>query len=80
MYEDKLSNSASARIVPVQSKAMEIIERINRKITSLSEVCTPIVVSRPTVVGSEKEIQSGLINELNIVEERITSLLDSIQV
>ena len=64
-------------ISKTNSQSEEIISRINQKIDSLGQILSPVIVSKnnPEVV---KEIQRGLVSDLNNIEERITNLLDSI--
>jgi len=64
-------------ISKTNSQSKEIISRINQKIDSLGQILSPVIVSKNNL-EVVKEIQIGLVNDLNKIEERITNLLDSI--
>ena len=63
------------------SKTMETISRINNKLTTLYEVLKPIILDNKTPETiKDRPIESSLISELSNVENRLTELLDRIQI
>lgn len=56
----------------IDPQTSQIISRINDKITSLYGVLSPVIMSK------YNPMSSGLILDLQKIEDRITELLDSI--
>ena len=67
----------TTKIAPQTS---QIISRINDKITSLYEVLSPVIMSQVSESLKDNPMSSGLILDLQKIEDIITELLDSIKI
>ena len=62
-----------------ESQVFDTINRIDKKLDTLSKVLSPILSPRPTNVGSDK-LASGtkLIGDLDRIENKLINILDSV--
>ena len=78
MYEDSQQVGATPKPMPETSG---IISRINNKLATLTDLLNPVINSnRGSDKLAEKPMGSSLVMDLRMIEEKITDLVDSINI
>ena len=74
------NDNNQAASVSVNSKALELISKMNNKITNLTQRLSPVLASRPSKESDDKAISSGLVSELENLDSRIAGILDCLDI